>query len=79
MKKWFTDLSIELNDLRPLIYRKRGIIFKKHVYSVDDLLEDEVFYNIRATFGVIEENMKQWQKHGSVDYELLGVYGQLYT
>jgi CspA family cold shock protein len=74
MKRFFTDLSMRLNKVRPLIYQTKGVVFRKHLHSMEDLLNHDVFFKIDAAFGTIEDNMRSWQRHGSLDYELLGLY-----
>ena len=74
MRRWFTDVSAQLVELRPLVYETRGILFKSHTHSVSDILGQPAFRKVAAMFGTIEENIRMWQTFGPLDYLLLNAY-----
>jgi hypothetical protein len=70
MELWFTVISNEIALVTSAINKKEGVfLFKKHVYSEDELMSSPSMQKIQSTIGTIENIFESWMANSAVTDE----------
>jgi hypothetical protein len=66
----FTEILTTIAELRAMTYQTKGILFVRHTYSQDALLQNPLLLRITAMASVIENLFESWQRYQAVDQSL---------
>ena len=74
LEKGFAKINNELDDIENKVNEIIGIIFKRHKYKADDLLNSSQMTRIKSFAGKIKDDVNQWESSGKLSYHLLEIY-----
>jgi hypothetical protein len=81
-KHKFELVNEHLRELRSKALERRGSVFTRYLYTVDELLSSRHFAKIEAITGKIASDVSEWRKsgqlsdHGAVLYEIFRLQTQ---
>jgi len=76
LENGFERITEELNNLEQKVHLVIGLIFKRHKYTVDDLLDSAQFNRIKALAGKIKDDVSRWDTAGKFPYRLKALYNE---
>jgi hypothetical protein len=72
----FGKITRELDCLEEKVHLVIGLVFKRHKFSVNDLLESFHFDKIKSLSGKISDDIKRWEAAGKLPHSLKQIYNE---
>jgi hypothetical protein len=76
VKNGFTRIFRECDVLEAKVHKLTGIIFKRHLYPEDGLLESEHFSRIESLSGKIKDDIERWGTARTLSARIYALYNE---
>jgi hypothetical protein len=76
VKNGFTRIFRECDTLEEKVNKLTGIMFKRHFYSSDDLLESDHFSKIESFSGKIKDDIERWGTANKLSARIYSFYNE---
>lgn len=76
LESGFAKINDELDNLEEKVHIVIGIIFRRHRYTAEDLLDSKQMDRIKSFAEKIKDDMKLWETSGKLSYSLKMFYNE---
>ena len=77
LENGFGRVNSELDSLEQKVYLVIGLVFKRHKYTVEDLLDSSQMNLIKSLAGKIKDDISHWEAAGQLPYRLRMYYNEM--
>ena len=72
----FEKINGEIDDLEQKVHIVIGLIFRRHKYTAEDLLDSKQMDRIKSLAGKIKDDVSRWESAGKLPYRVKMVYNE---
>jgi len=76
LENGFRKINEELDDIEKKVSQVVGLVFKRHRYTVEGLLDSSQMNRIKSLAGKIKDDIGQWDTAGKLPYRLKMYYNE---
>jgi len=76
LENGFVKINDELDDIERKVNQIVGLIFRRHRYTVESLLDSSQMNRIKSLAGKIKDDVGQWDTAGKLPYRLKIFYNE---
>jgi hypothetical protein len=76
LENGFGKINDELGDIEGKVNQVVGLIFKRHKYTAEDLLDSSQMNRIKSLAGKIKDDIARWDAAGKMPYRLKVFYNE---
>ena len=76
LESGFEKINGELADLERKVHLVIGLVFRRHKYTVDDLMDSDQMNRIQSFAGKIKDDVKRWEAAGKLPHRLKMLYNE---
>jgi hypothetical protein len=76
LENGFEKINEELDDIEGKVNQITGLVFRRHRYTAEDLLDSSQMNRIQSLAGKIKDDVSRWDANGKMPYRLKLFYNE---